>query len=99
MPASRSFTFAATMRMVYRVHHYAAHRGTNSTPTLRARFTDRLQIVLFVANLADCGAAVYVDLANLAGTQTELRIIALSGQKLHRSTRRPSQLSAFSGHH
>src|SRR6476619_6620191 len=64
---------AAAVRVIDRVHHHAAHRGTNATPALAAGFADRFQVVLFIADLADGRAAIHVHFADLARAQAQLR--------------------------
>src|SRR5688572_17065672 len=55
--------------------------------------------MLLVAHLPDRGAAVDVDLADLARTQAYLRVVALTGQQLHRGAGRARQLGALAGQH
>ena len=57
----------------------------------------RLERVLLVADLADGGAAVDVHLADLAGAQPDLRVVAFTREQLHRGARRARELRALPG--
>src|SRR4029078_1913796 len=70
----RRAAFAAAMRVVDRVHRYAAHRRLDAAPALAARLADRFEVVLFVADFTDGGAAFHVHPADLALAQPQLRI-------------------------
>src|SRR5512147_1749819 len=50
------------VRVIDRVHRHTPHRRTDAAPALRPRFTNGAQVVLFIAHLADGGAAVDVHL-------------------------------------
>src|SRR5882724_2052982 len=97
--AGSGLTFAAAVRMVYRIHRHAAHGRAHSAPAHAPGLADGLQVVLFVADFADGGAAVDVHLADFAGTQAQLRIGAFACQQLHRGPRGTRQLPAFAGQH
>ncbi len=90
---------AAAVRVIDRVHRHAAHRRTDAAPALRAGLADRAQVVLFVADLADGGAAIDVHLADLARAQPQLRVVAFARQQLHRGARRARDLRTLAGLH
>src|SRR2546423_13553418 len=52
-----SFSFAASVRMVHRIHGHAAHMRANALPARAAGFTQRNVFVLDVAHLAHSRAA------------------------------------------
>src|SRR5205814_982686 len=52
-----SFSFAASMWMVHRIHGHAAHMRANALPARAAGFTQRNVFVLDVAHLAHSRAA------------------------------------------
>src|SRR5471030_59851 len=66
MPAARGLAFAATQRMVNRVHRHAAHVRTLALPAAAAGLADRDVLVVDVADRADRREALHVDLADLA---------------------------------
>src|SRR5690606_18937126 len=53
--------------------------------------------LLRVADLTDGGAATDVDVAHLAGGQTQLRLAALTGDELHLGAGGPAHLGAATG--
>src|SRR5882724_3052771 len=97
--AGSGLAFAAAVRMVDRIHRHAAHCRAYSAPAHASGLADGLEVVLFVADFPDGGAAVDVHLADLAGTQAQLRIGAFARQQLHRGPRGTRQLRAFAGQH
>src|SRR6266404_3741485 len=97
--AGSGLAFAAAVRMVDRIHRHAAHCRAYSAPAHASGLADGLEVVLFVADFPAGGAAVDVHLADLAGTQAQLRIGAFARQQLHRGPRGTRQLRAFAGQH
>jgi hypothetical protein len=91
--------FATTVRMVNWIHYNAANRRSNATPAHCTGLTDGTKTVLRVTDLPNGSSAIDMNLANLAGTQAQLRITTLASQKLHRSARRARNLSALSRLH
>src|SRR4029079_3734 len=65
-PAARGPPLAAAVRVVDRGHCHAPHGGPPALPAVAARLADALVLVLDVADLADRGPALLVDLAGLA---------------------------------
>src|SRR3970040_2392510 len=55
--------------------------------------------MLLIADLADGGAAVDVHLADLAGAQPDLRVVALAREQLHRGAGGARELRALAGKH
>src|SRR4029078_12690479 len=78
--------FAATVRVIHRVHRRAANGRADTAPALRTGFAALAQIVFGVAHLADRGAAVGRHLAHLAGAQTQRGVRAFTRDQLHRGT-------------
>src|SRR6185436_8778148 len=66
MAAARGLALAAAERVVDRVHRDAAHVRPLAEPPAPPRLADRDVLVIEVADLADRGEALHVDLANLA---------------------------------
>src|SRR5690606_2430107 len=63
---------AAAVRVIDRVHRDAADRRPDAAPAIRTGLADRAQAVLFVADLADRGAALDVHPPDFARTQANL---------------------------
>src|SRR5258708_932825 len=76
---------SAAMRVVDRIHRDAAHGGPHATPANASGLADRLEAVLLVADLA--------------GTQPQLRVAALSCKQLNRGARGARELCAPAGLH
>src|SRR6266568_3042070 len=95
----RGLPLSAAMRVVDWIHRNAAHGGPHSAPAHAPGLADRFQAVLLVADLADGGAAVDVHLTDLARTQPQLRVAALSRKQLNRGTRGARELRAPAGLH
>jgi hypothetical protein len=66
MAPARGAAFASSVRMVYRVHYYAAYFGAMTQPPATARLSEGYVAMLDVSYLADCGVAFDVDSANFA---------------------------------
>src|SRR6266436_3459927 len=95
----RGLSLAAAVRVVDRIHRDAAHGGPHAAPADAPGLADRLEAVLLVANFADGGAAVDVHLTDLARTQPQLRVAALSREQLNRGARGARKLCAPAGLH
>src|SRR5512145_2276879 len=67
---------AATVRVVDRVHHHAAHGRAHAAPAHRTGLAELAQVVFLVADLADGGAAVDQHAPDLAGAQPQLGVAA-----------------------
>src|SRR5206468_727784 len=97
MPAAGGLAFAATERMVHRVHRDAAHVRTLPHPAAASRFADRHVLVLDVAHLADRRKALHADLANLARRHLDRSVIAFLGDELHRRSGAARDLPTAAG--
>src|SRR3954468_9789575 len=64
IPAGRGLAFTAAVRMVDRIHRNAANGRTHATPAHPACLANGFQIVFFVTDFTDRGAAIHVDLAD-----------------------------------
>src|SRR5712691_8161521 len=95
----RGLSLTAAMRVVDRIHRDAAHGGPHAAPADASGLADRFQAVLLVADLADGGAAIDVHLTDLARTQPQLRVAALSREQLNRGARSARKLCAPAGLH
>src|SRR5271165_6283170 len=97
MASAGSFSFAAAVRMVDRIHRHAAIVRASSEPAGFSRLAVRFIFVLDVADLADGGHAVGLHAAHFAGGEFQQRDVALARNKLGLRARRASHLRAFSG--
>src|SRR5271154_5231386 len=93
--ALAGLAFAAAVRVIDRVHHDAAHRGTYAQPAHRARLAEDAQIVLIVADFADGGAAIHMHLAHFPGFQPQAGIHTLARRELRRSAGTARHLAAL----
>src|SRR3954468_6974224 len=82
MPSARSLAFAAAMRMVDRVHRYAAIHRTPSQPTSSSSLADRDVLVIDIAHLPDSGHAILRNLAGFSGRQFHQSVVAFFRDQL-----------------
>src|SRR5713101_4079531 len=87
--------FAAPHGMVDRIHHRSTNRRPEALPAHAARLADGHVLVVEVADLADRGHAVELDLPHLARRQLEVGVVALFGQELGERPRAPAELAAL----
>src|SRR5690606_18921391 len=92
LTALASTAFAATMRVVDRVHGNATHRRTHTAPAHRTGFTDLTQAVFFVADFTNGGAAVDVNATDFTRAQPHLSVHAFASQQNRRCTCRANHL-------
>src|SRR5690606_35824728 len=85
MTASRSTTFATTMRVIYRVHRSTANRRTNAAPARCTGFAELAQVVLTVGNLAQRRTTFGQHFAHFAGAQTQSGVLTFARHQLSRS--------------
>src|SRR5256885_6905700 len=78
----RGLAFATAVRMIDRIHRHAAHRRADAAPAHASGLADRLERMLFVADLADGRATVDVHFANLTRAQPQLRVAAFAREQL-----------------
>src|SRR4051812_49236140 len=95
--ALAGLAFAATVRVIDRVHRLAAHRRANAEPALRAGLAVHAQVVLVVRHFADRGAAVDVHLAALARLQAQRRVDAFARGEGGRGAGAAHHLAALAG--
>src|SRR5690606_27192951 len=95
--APAGLALAASVRMVDRVHHHAAHRRTDAAPALGAGLAVVAQVVLVVRQLAQRGTAVDVHLARLARLQADVGVDAFTRGVLRRGARAAGDLTALAG--
>src|SRR5262245_64960891 len=95
--AARGLALATTHRVVDGVHRHAAHARRATEPAAAPGLAERHVLVLEVADLADDGAAVDVELAHLARRQPELRVLALFRHQLAEGAGRARDARAAAG--
>src|SRR5688572_30017872 len=95
--ALSGLAFAAAVRVIDGVHHYAAHRRTNATPADRAGLAVAAQVVLVVADFADGGAALDVHLARLGRAQANRRVRPFACGELCGAAGAARELAALAG--
>src|SRR6185369_1535709 len=81
MAAFAGLAFAATMRVVDRIHHHAANGWADAHMALDTGLAELAQAVLFVGDFADRGTALDVDLADLTGAHAHLGVGAFARQQ------------------
>src|SRR5262249_9104904 len=81
--------------MVDRIHAGSGTRRPESSPARAARLADGNVLVVEVADLADRGHALELDLPHLARRQLEVGVVALFGQELGERPRAPAELAAL----
>src|SRR6202167_1425946 len=87
--------FAAAVRVIHGIHHDTANRGAHAEPAHRAGLAEYPQVVLIVADLADGGAAVDMNLAHFAGLQPQAGVHAFARRELRRAAGAARQLAAL----
>src|SRR5215470_15830431 len=95
MPSARGLALAAAHRVIDRVHGHAAVVRPPAEPAVAAGLADRDVLVFEVADLADGGVTLDVDLTDLARGQAHLRVGALLGHQLRRGAGRADELPAL----
>jgi hypothetical protein len=83
--------------MVNRVTGHAAGDATDTTMAGTASLAENDVFVFRVADLADGGVALFVDAANFAGGQTNLRKAFIARHQGRRTARRTDHLTAATG--
>src|SRR5690606_22433764 len=76
--------FTTTVRVIDRVHDDTANGRADALPTLSAGFAVLTQVVFAVADFADGGAAIGVNLAHFTRAQTQGGVGAFASNQLHR---------------
>lgn len=93
--ANRGFAFAAAVGMVVGVHDRAADGRSPAHVTFTTSFTDRDVFMVDVADLADAGDAVDVDVALFAGGKSDECVSAFFSHQLSHVASCTNQLSAL----
>src|SRR6478672_1725964 len=99
MTACSSTAFAATVRVVNRIHHHTTHRRTDATPAHCTGLADLAQVVFAIAHFADCRAAFDVHAAHFTGTQTDLSVCAFTRHQHDTRTGSTRHLRALARQH
>ena len=94
--AYRTLTFASAVRVIARVHNNAAYRRLDAHMAFAARFTERYQLVIEVADLTDRRAATLKHHSHFAGRKSERSILTFFCHKLCRRARSARHLTAAS---
>src|SRR5262245_29173640 len=84
MPAAGGLPLASAHGVVHRVHRHAAVVRPAAEVAGTPRLAERHVLVLEVADLPDCRAAVHVDPPELARRQPQLRVVAFLREELGR---------------
>src|ERR1700712_4757784 len=92
--ATGGLALATTVRVVDGVHHDTTDGRALALPAHAAGLAPVDVGLLGVADLANRGAAAYVDVAHLTGRQTQLRLGAFLGDELDLDARRATHLGA-----
>src|SRR5690606_7666905 len=94
---TRSFSFATTHAVVYRVHGHTPGTGADTLPTIPAGLSDSFEAVVAVADFANSGVAVDQHFSQFTGRHLEHGIFFLLVGKLSRSTCAAHQDTALTG--
>src|SRR6185503_9564603 len=88
---------ATTVRVIHRVHHFAANLRALAEPATLAGLAVRHQLVLGVAYGADSRQAVSMNHARLGRGHAESDVVTFLGDDFQRSSRRARHLAALAG--
>ena len=91
-------TLTTTVGVIDRVHRHTADRRADTEPTGAAGLAEGLLIVVAIADLADRGAALGVDVAQLARRHLERRLTVLDRHQLKAGPGAAGDLRAASRH-
>src|ERR1700722_18467767 len=97
MTAPGGLAFAATVRVIDRVHGYATVAGTNTFPAITSSLADGYILMIGIAYLANCRHARYQYPASFTGGQLEQGVVAFLGHQLSRRSCRAHHLRALAG--
>ena len=97
MAAFAGTAFAATVRVVHRVHDNAEHGRANAHPALDTGLAELAQAVLFVGHFTDGGTAFDVNAAHFTRAHAHLGVHGFARQQRGRSTSRTGDLCACAG--
>src|ERR1022692_3974728 len=97
VPAARRLALATAVRVIHRVHRYAAVVGRLPHPALASRLAQRNVFVVHVAHLAHRRHALHRHAPDLGRWQLQKRHPAFAGYQLSLRTRRARHLAALAG--
>src|SRR5690606_7470019 len=95
LAADRRLALAAAVRVVHRVHDGTADRRASAEPAAAAGLADLDQLVVFVADGTDGGAARAENAAHFARRQAHDHVAAFLAEQLGFRAGRPDELAAF----
>ena len=95
--ADRGLAFAAAVRMVVGVHNGTTDSRAPAHMAFAAGFADRDVFMVDVADLADAGEAVDIDVALFAGGQADQGVIPFLRHQLRHVAGGADQLGALAG--
>src|SRR5579864_700958 len=99
IPTCSRLAFTTTVWVIDRVHCNATHRRADAAPAVRASLTDLTEAMLFVAHFTNRRAALNVNAADFARTQTNLRVGTFTSQQHRRRASRTRHLRALARQH
>src|SRR6516225_3489075 len=91
--------FTTTVRVIDRVHCNTTHRRADTAPAVCASLTNLTEAMLFVAHFTDRRAALNVNAADFARTQTNLCVRTFTSQQHRRRASRTRHLRALARQH
>src|ERR1035437_7480137 len=97
VPAARRLALATAVRVIHRVHRYAAVVGRLPHPALASRLAQRNVFVVHVAHLAHRRHALHRHAPDLGRWQLQQRHPAFARYQLSLRTRRARHLAALAG--
>src|SRR6266404_2817493 len=86
--------FTTAVRVIHRIHRYAANRRTNTLPARTSSLAVSLVLVVQIADLANCRHTINCELADFARRQLDQRQVAFLAEQLRGSSRCAHQLAA-----
>ena len=95
--ADGGFALAAAVRMVVGVHDRTTDSRSPAHVAFPAGFADRDVLMVDVADLADAGVAVDVDVALFAGGEADQGVVPFLRHQLRHVAGRADQLGALAG--
>jgi hypothetical protein len=97
MSATRSSAFTTTVRVINRVHGNTTNGWSYTPPAHRTGFAVFAKVVLVMPYLTNGGAAIDMNFAHLAGTESHRCVCTFTGCQLCGSASGSNQLSTFAG--
>src|SRR5688572_3559937 len=97
MPAAGRLALAAAERVIHRIHRDAAHVRPLAQPPAAPGLADRHVLVIEIANLADGGDALDVDLPDLARRHLDGGVLPFPCHELYGRSGAARDLAALAG--